>query len=123
MRETAGRGHVGRLYNSWGDCRRNYRQGWYVFVSVAGSRLWRGSCSVLFRGLIFGPRTVSAEIAIVTYQGTELRVDWVMRQYVETIIQYLSRGGSVAGARRNMTERGVPVHVQDRVFEGQAALQ
>ncbi|AKU10739.1 hypothetical protein GPA27_16640 [Aromatoleum toluolicum] len=63
------------------------------------------------------------EIAIVEYHGTEMRVDWVMRQYVETIIQYLARGGSLANARMNMTERGVPVHVQDRVFEGHAALQ
>lgn len=75
------------------------------------------------QGVIFSPRTIPPEIAIVTYQGTELRVDWVMRQYVETIIQYLARGGSVASARKNMTERGVPVHVQHRVFEGQAALQ
>ncbi|QTQ37604.1 Uncharacterized protein ToN1_34870 [Aromatoleum petrolei] len=74
-------------------------------------------------GLILGPRTVPAEIAIVTYQGTEMRVDWVMRQYVETIIQYLARGGDRASARTNMTERGVPLQVQERVFEGHAVLQ
>ncbi|MCC4116443.1 hypothetical protein LLG90_13865 [Aromatoleum toluclasticum] len=57
------------------------------------------------------------------HQGTEQRIDWVMRQYVETIIQYLARGGDRGSARTNMTERGVPVPVQDRVFEGHAALQ
>lgn len=57
------------------------------------------------------------------YRGQEQRIDWVMRQYVETIIQYLARGGDRANARANMTERGVPVHVQERVFEGHAALQ
>ncbi|NMG31204.1 hypothetical protein [Aromatoleum evansii] len=59
---------------------------------------------------------------MVDYQGPEQRVDWVMRQYVETIVQYLARGGGQANARRNMTERGVPVHVQERVLEGYAAI-
>ncbi|WP_244551636.1 hypothetical protein [Aromatoleum tolulyticum] len=63
------------------------------------------------------------EITIVENPGLEQRIDWVMRQYVETIIQYLARGGDRANAQMNMTERGVPVHVQERVFQGHAALQ
>lgn len=54
------------------------------------------------------------------YRGVELRVDWVMRQYVETIVQYLARGGDQTSARANMNARGVPIHVQNRVLEGQA---
>jgi hypothetical protein len=61
------------------------------------------------------------EIAMV-YEGAELRVDWAMRQYVGTIIYYLAHGGDQANARMNMTERGVPVHVQRRVLEGKAAV-
>lgn len=61
--------------------------------------------------------------SIVENAGSEQRIDWVMRQYVETIVQYLARGGDRANARTNMTERGVPVHVQDRVFQGHAAMQ
>lgn len=52
------------------------------------------------------------------YRGVEMRVDWVMRQYVETIVQFLLRGGDQHNARANMTARGVPVHVQDRVLKG-----
>ena len=58
----------------------------------------------------------------MAYGGIEMRVDWVMRQYVETIIQYLAQGGDHANARMNMTERGVPVHVQRRVMEINASI-
>ncbi|NMG73195.1 hypothetical protein [Aromatoleum diolicum] len=58
----------------------------------------------------------------MTYQGNEMRVDWVMRQYVETIIQYLAKGGDHANARMNMTERGVPVHVQRRVMDATVSV-
>jgi hypothetical protein len=54
--------------------------------------------------------------------GFELRVDWPMRQYVGKIIEYLARGGDHANAKMNMTERGIPVHVQHRVLEGNAVF-
>lgn len=44
-----------------------------------------------------------------------------MRQYVGKIIDYLARGGDHANAKMNMTERGIPLHVQQRVLEGTAA--
>ncbi len=53
----------------------------------------------------------------MAYEGAERRVDWAMRQYVETIVQYLAMGGDHANARMNMTERGVPTSVQLRVLE------
>lgn len=59
----------------------------------------------------------------MAYVGLEMRVDWVMRQYVGTIIQYLAQGGDHANAQMNMTERGVPVHVQRRVLEGSASIE
>jgi len=58
----------------------------------------------------------------MTYGGQEMRVDWAMRQYVGKIIDFLARGGDHANAKMNMTERGVPLHVQQRVLEGTAAF-
>lgn len=54
--------------------------------------------------------------------GVEMRVDWLMRQYVGEIIEYLARGGDHANAKMNMTERGVPAQVQDRVLRGKATF-
>lgn len=54
--------------------------------------------------------------------GLEMRVDWAMRQFVGTVIEYLARGGDHANAQMNMTERGVPLHVQRRVLEGTASV-
>ncbi|WP_246264300.1 hypothetical protein [Aromatoleum toluvorans] len=59
---------------------------------------------------------------MMDYRGPEQRTDWVMRQYVETIIQYLVLGGDSANAQMNMTEHGVPVHVQGRVLDAYAAV-
>lgn len=56
------------------------------------------------------------------YSGIEMRVDWVMRQYVGTIIEYLAEGGDHANAQMNMTEHGVPQSVQHRVLEGRATI-
>jgi len=50
-----------------------------------------------------------------------MRVDWAMRQFVGAIMDYLARGGDHANAQMNMTERGVPLHVQRRVLEGTAS--
>lgn len=58
----------------------------------------------------------------MAYNGVDMRVDWAMRQYVDQIIDYLSKGGDQANARMNMTERGVPVPVQHRVLEGRAVV-
>jgi len=58
----------------------------------------------------------------MAYVGLEMRVDWLMRQYVGEIIEYLARGGDHANAKMNMTERGVPVSVQERVLQGKATF-
>lgn len=58
----------------------------------------------------------------MTFGGQEMRVDWAMRQYVGKIIEFLARGGDHANAKMNMTERGVPLHVQERVLKGAAAF-
>ncbi|HRP97582.1 MAG TPA: hypothetical protein PL143_15175 [Rhodocyclaceae bacterium] len=51
----------------------------------------------------------------------ERRIDLAMRQYVAEILRYLAQGGDHANARMNMTERGVPAEVQQRVIDGDAA--
>lgn len=58
----------------------------------------------------------------MTYNGIDMRVDWAMRQYVDQVVGYLSKGGDQANARMNMTERGVPLPVQHRVLEGKVAV-
>ena len=58
----------------------------------------------------------------MAYGGADMRVDWAMRQYVDQIVEYLSKGGDQANARMNMTERGVPLSVQHRVLEGRVAV-
>lgn len=46
-------------------------------------------------------------------EGQEKRIDWLMRQFVDNIREKLSRGKiDWAEARRLMTDRGVPMHVQ-----------
>lgn len=57
----------------------------------------------------------------MAHDEADMRVDWLMRQYVGKIIEYLARGGDHANAKMNMTERGVPTHVQERVLEGSAS--
>lgn len=53
----------------------------------------------------------------MAYDRPEQRVDWAMRHYVDKITEYLAQGGEPANARMNMTERGVPFHVQQRMLE------
>ncbi|NMG14388.1 hypothetical protein [Aromatoleum bremense] len=57
----------------------------------------------------------------MAFSGLEMRVDWAMRQFIGAIMDYLARGGDHANAQMNMTERGVPLHVQRRVLEGTAS--
>lgn len=58
----------------------------------------------------------------MAHAGLDMRVDWLMRQYVGEIIEYLARGGDHANAKMNMIERGVPALVQDRVLQGKATF-
>lgn len=47
----------------------------------------------------------------------EQRIDWVMRQFVDNIINDLKNNNIDSNAaRRRMTERGVPLHVQNKVL-------
>ena len=43
-----------------------------------------------------------------------------MRAFIGKIIDYLRAGGDHANAMMNMSERGVPLHVQRRVVDGNA---
>lgn len=56
----------------------------------------------------------------MVHEQLNQRVDLTMRQFVGSIIEYLTQGGDHANALMNMAERGVPQDVQRRVIAGNA---
>ena len=56
----------------------------------------------------------------MAHDRPDQRVDLAMRAFIGKIIDYLRAGGDHANAMMNMSERGVPLHVQRRVVDGNA---
>ena len=52
--------------------------------------------------------------------GSDMRVDLALREFIGKVITYLREGGDHANALMNMIERGVPAEVQRRVLNGRA---